>query len=208
MPGLPLASNPGRAYSLTMPSEKAWWSGLWRAEARPPDRARGAPTRPAAVVLALIFSVPTAAGCEYTYEDNWSPPEVEATTAPAVVEPPVRRRGPPAIAAEDMPAWSQEVMPQAAGEVVYRSLARLEEGEVRSEDTGQLAPGTYSVTLACRSVRRVDFLVRNGDSALIDLRLPCGPARVNVIQLPSEAVLSLRVHADEEANVACRIILL
>lgn len=207
-PELPLVSEPGRAYSRNMPAGKARWNGPWRAEVRPPDPTRAAPGRTAAVVLAMVLTLPAMVGCEYTYEDAWSPPEAAATTAPTAAEPQARRRGPPAIAAEEMQAWVQEIMPDASGEVVYRSLARLEEGEVRLEDTGLLVPGTYSLTLACRSVRRVDFQVRNAGSALIDLRLLCGPARVNVIQLPAEAVLSLRVHADEDANVAYRLILL
>lgn len=206
--GPPLVPGPPQAYSRDMPSVKARWSGPRRAEVRPPDPTRSAPNRPAAVVLALALSLPSLAACEYTYEDDWSQPEVAASTAPAVVEPQVRRRGPPAVPAEDMQVWAEEIMPDASGEVVYRSLARLESGEDRREEIGPLPPGTYSLTLACRSVRRVDFLVRSVESALIDLRLLCGPARVNVLQLPADAVLSLHVHADEDANVAYRLILL
>lgn len=199
---------PPQAYSRGMPSVKARWSGPRRAEVRSPDPARAAPRRASAVVLAMVLALPSLAGCEYTYEDDWSQPEVAATTAPAAVEPQVRRRGPPALPTEEMQSWAEEIMPDAAGEVVYRSLARLEAGEDRREETGPLPAGTYSVTLACRSVRRVDFLVRSVESALIDLRLLCGPARVNVLQLSEDVVLSLHVHADEDANVAYRLILL
>lgn len=186
----------------------ARWTRAWRAQVRPLDTARAAHRRATAVGLALVLSVPALAGCEYTYEDDWYPPEADISTAPAIPEPPVRRRGPPAVGVEEMRVWGQDALPGATGEVVHRSLFRLEEGEVRTEDTTVLEPGTYSVSMACRSVRRIDFLVRNGDSALIDLRLLCGSARVSVIQLPAEAVLSLRVHADEAANVAYRVVLL
>ncbi|MEE2522261.1 hypothetical protein V1639_03490 [Pseudarthrobacter sp. J75] len=192
-----------------MPSAMAGRTRAWRAATRPLEPPRAHHNRPAAVVLSLVLSgvlsLPALTACEYTYDDAWSPPEVESTTAPVVAEPP-RRRGPPAVGVEDMRGWADEVMPGAAGETVHSSLARLEAGEVRTEETPSLEPGTYSLTLACRSVRRVDFLVRNGESALIDLRLLCGAARVNVIQLPEDAVLSLRVHADETANVAYRVI--
>ena len=73
------------------------------------------------------------------------------------------------------------------------------------ETTAQLPKGTYALTLACRSTRRVSFSIENGENELVDLSLRCGTSRVNVVQLAADASLSINVDANAPANFAYRV---
>ena len=53
----------------------------------------------------------------------------------------------------------------------------------------------YALTLACRSPRRVSFSISHGDVELVDLNLRCGTSRVNVVYLPADVVLTIKVEA-------------
>ena len=77
--------------------------------------------------------------------------------------------------------------------------------EERIESTTLLPQGTYALTLACRSTRRVSFSIENGEDELVDLSLRCGTTRVNVVHLAAAASLSIKVDANGPANFAYRV---
>lgn len=164
----------------------------------------------AAVVLSLSLAAsPLLSSCEYSYDDGRAPltgtaapTRLPSFTDPALPQDP--RRNLPVSGAE-LDEWAHEVLPDAAGQEFHRSYGTLEGGVTRNESTGQLPSGTYAVTLACKSPRRVSFTVRAGDFALIDLSLRCGTSRVNVLQLSADAVLSVEVAAQAAANFAYRV---
>ena len=98
-----------------------------------------------------------------------------------------------------------EVLPETEGQVFHTGYGTLEADEEREETTAQLPEGSYAVTLACRSPRRVSFSVGHGDTELVDLSLRCGTSRVNVVYLPADAVLTIKVEANAGANFAYRV---
>jgi hypothetical protein len=51
----------------------------------------------------------------------------------------------------------------------------------------------------------VSFSIENGENELVDLSLRCGTTRVNVVQLPADASLSIKVDANGPANFAYRV---
>jgi hypothetical protein len=144
-------------------------------------------------------------GCEYVYDDGRGP--LPSATAPSFTDaalPQDPRRNLPVSGAE-LDAWVDQVLPDAAGQVFHTSFGLLEAGVTRNGSTGHLPSGTYALTLACKSPRRVSFTVRDNDFALVDLSLRCGTSRVNVIHLSSDAVLTVEVTAQSAANFAYRV---
>ena len=61
------------------------------------------------------------------------------------------------------------------------------------------------MTLACRSPRRVSFSIGHENKELVDLNLRCGTSRVNVVYLPADSVLTIKVEATAGANFAYRV---
>ncbi|WP_314194131.1 hypothetical protein [uncultured Arthrobacter sp.] len=160
---------------------------------------------PAAAVV--LFFVPVAAvlgGCEYSYDDGRG----ELPAADPVVTDPVLPRDPlenVPVSGEELTEWAKDVLPDAEGQVFHTSYGSVSRGRSKTESTKQLPSGTYSLTLACRSERRVSFTVRDAESALVDLSLRCGTSRVNVVHVSEDSVLRVTVEARSEANFAYRI---
>ena len=161
----------------------------------------------AAVVLSGVLAAGAAlSGCEYVYDDGRGP--LPSATAPPFTDaalPQDPRRNLPVSGAE-LDAWVEQVLPDTAGPGFphgFRPAARRR--TTRQESTGHLPSGTYSLTLACKSPRRVSFTVRDGEFALVDLSLRCGTSRVNVIHVSEDSVLSVEVAAQSAANFAYRV---
>ena len=66
------------------------------------------------------------------------------------------------------------MLPGAEGQVFHTNYGILEADEEREETTANLPEGSYALTLACRSPRRVSFSVGHDDVELVDLNLRCG----------------------------------
>jgi len=162
----------------------------------------------AAVVLSVAAFLGTAlSGCEYEYSaDHWDDesPSVAASPPTDAALPQDPHLNEP-VTGEELDDWVDHVLPDAAGQVFHTSFGSVEAGAVHTESTTQLPGGTYSLTLACRSTDRVSFTVRNGQESLVDLSLRCGTARVNVVQLSKDAVLSIQVTGRAAANFAYRV---
>ncbi|WP_251039927.1 hypothetical protein [Arthrobacter sp. ISL-72] len=169
---------------------------------RVPRRAAAA----AGVVLSGALAAGAAlSGCEYVYDDGRGP--LPSATAPRFTDaalPQDPRRNLPVTGAE-LDRWVEQVLPETEGQVFHTGFGLLEPGTTRRESTGQLPSGTYSLTLACKSPRRVSFTVRDGELALVDLSVRCGTSRVNVIHVSNDAVLSVEVAAQSGANFAFRV---
>ena len=165
----------------------------------------------AAVALAYVLAAGMAqGGCEYTHDDgrDWSgTAESGPTVAPAPVftRDPMRRDPVPEA---ELDAWVSRTLPDTPEPVVHSGAGLLAAGEVRSETTAVLETGTYALALACRSQRRVTFVVRTDAMTLVDLGLRCGVNRENVIYLSAETTLSVTVEARTGANFAYRLRLL
>lgn len=160
---------------------------------------------PAAAVVLLFVPVAAVLGaCEYSYDDGRG--ELPAA-APAVTDP-VLPRDPlenVPVTGQELTEWAKEVLPDAEGQVFHTSYGSVPRGRSKTESTKQLPGGTYSLTLACRSERRVSFTVRDAEFALVDLSLRCGTSRVNVVHLSEDSVLRVTVEARSNANFAYRI---
>jgi hypothetical protein len=161
----------------------------------------------AVVLLVALLLCSLLAGCEYVDENDHWDDETPAASAPpstgtARVQDPALRL--PVTGAE-LDEWVKQVLPDAEGQVFHTSSGSLEADAERSETTKQLPGGTYTVTLACRSTSRVSFSVRNGADELIDLNLRCGTSRVNVVYLSADAVLTVKMEANDAANFAYRV---
>ena len=89
------------------------------------------------------------------------------------------------VSGAELDAWLAEVLPAAEGQVFHTNYGTLAADEEREETTANLPEGSYSLTLACRSPRRVSFSVGHADTELVDLNLRCGTSRVNVVSLPA-----------------------
>ena len=87
----------------------------------------------------------------------------------------------------------------------YTDHGTVEEDEEEDMSTGQLPSGTYALTLACRSERRVSFTVRDAEFALVDLSLRCGTSRVNVVHVAKDSVLRITVEARRDAYFSLRV---
>ncbi|MFP3462635.1 hypothetical protein R5O87_17475 [Arthrobacter globiformis] len=158
----------------------------------------------AAVVLFFVLVAAVLGGCEYTYDDGRG----ELPDAAPVVTDPVLPRDPlenVPVSGQELTEWAKEVLPDAEGQVFHTSYGSVGRGRSKTESTKQLPGGTYSLTLACRSERRVSFTVRDAEFALVDLSLRCGTSRVNVVHLSEDSVLRVTVEARADANFAYRI---
>ena len=161
--------------------------------------------RAPAAVVALFFVLVAAVlgGCEYRYDDGRG----ELPAAPVITDP-VLPRDPlenVPVSGEELTEWAKDVLPDAEGQVFHTSYGSVSRGRSKTESTKQLPSGTYSLTLACRSERRVSFTVRDAESALVDLSLRCGTSRVNVVHVSEDSVLRVTVEARSAANFAYRI---
>ena len=158
----------------------------------------------AAVVLLYVLIVSALGGCEYSYDDGRG----ELPAAAPVVTDPVLPRDPlenVPVTGQELTEWATEVLPDAEGQVFHTSYGSVTRGHSKTESTKQLPGGTYSLTLACRSERRVAFTVRDSEFALVDLSLRCGTSRVNVVHVSKDSVLRVTVEARADANFAYRI---
>ncbi|GAA3284193.1 hypothetical protein AAU01_03760 [Paenarthrobacter aurescens] len=142
--------------------------------------------------------------CEYTYDDAGRPAASPTSTSNNIVLPPD-----PAledtVSGEALEEWAKLALPESQGQSFYSSHGYLNPGESKTEQTVQLPGGTYAVTLACRGTRRVTFSVASGEAKLVDLTLGCANARVSVVQLEKDAVLSISVGSRSDANFAYRV---
>lgn len=172
-------------------------------------RAPGFPrprTPAAAVVISLALAAGTVlSGCEYTYDDGRGPLPI-GTPPPgadaALPRDPLLDRP---VSGAELDAWAREVLPDTEGQHFYTDYGTLEDDDEQTTSTGLLPSGTYSLTLACRSERRVSFTVRDAEFALVDLSLRCGTSRVNVVHLTKDSVLRINVEANADANFAFRV---
>lgn len=160
----------------------------------------------AGVVLFLALSAGAVlSGCEYSYDDGRGALPVD-TSAPvtdaALPRDPLLNLP---VSGAELDAWAREVLPDSSGQVVYTDYGTVEEDDETKESTGRLPSGTYALTLACRSERRVSFTVRDSEFALVDLSLRCGTSRVNVVHLSKASVLRITVEARRDANFAVKI---
>jgi hypothetical protein len=177
-----------------------------------PHPSRKAPQRiraRAVVVLwatAVLASSATLAGCEYTYEEGWRPPD--SVPAPAITDRSVQGtslRNEPVSAAE-LADWVDEELLYTDRPAVHLGYGMLGAGEVRTDTAAGLPAGTYSLDLVCRGQRRVAFTVRSDEYTQVDLSLRCGSTRTNVIYLSKESALSFRVEGRSLSNYAYRLI--
>jgi hypothetical protein len=158
----------------------------------------------AVVVLFFVLGAAFLGGCEYSYDDGRG----ELPDAAPVVTDPVLPRDPlenEPVSGQELTEWAKEVLPDAEGQVFHTSYGSVARGRSKTESTKQLPGGTYSLTLACRSERRVSFTIRDAEFALVDLSLRCGTSRVNVVHLSEDSVLRVTVEARSDANFAYRI---
>lgn len=165
----------------------------------PRQRTAGAAVLSAALLLGSVL-----AGCEYADEDDYWDDDFPTASAP----PPTQAGRPqdpelnrPFTGAE-LDEWVKQALPPAEGQVLHTGYGSLEADVERTEPTGQLPSGTYALSLACRSNSRVSFVVRNGETSLVDLALWCGTSRVNVVSLPADAVLTVEVEGNGPSNFA------
>ena len=159
----------------------------------------------AGILLALVLGT-ALAGCAYEYDDGFASGTGSAS-APAFTDAALPRDpkvNQPVTGAE-LDSWVAQVLPGAEGQVFHTNYGILEADEEREEKTANLPQGSYAVTLACRSTRRVSFSVSHDDTELVDLDLRCGTSRVNVVFLPADTALHIKVEANEGANFAYRV---
>jgi hypothetical protein len=165
-------------------------------------------TAAAAVTACSVLILGTGlTACAYEYNESAAsdgPPPSSARTYTEAAIPLDPKRNVPVSGAE-LEAWAKQVLPDAAGQVFHTSYGSLGADEARNETTTALPEGSYALTLACRSSRRVSFRISKGEADLVDLTLRCGTARVNVIYLSADAILTVTVAADAAANFAYRV---
>ena len=163
-------------------------------------------TPAAAVVLSVaVFLGAVLSGCEYEYSaDNWDETSPVATPPTDAALPRDPHLNEP-VSGEELDKWVHDVLPDAEGQVFNTGFGTLETDEERQDTTALLPKGTYALTLACRSNRRVSFSIENGETELVDLSLRCGTSRVNVVYLAADASLSIKVDANGPANFAYRV---
>jgi hypothetical protein len=158
----------------------------------------------AAVVLFFVLVAAFLGGCEYSYDDGRGelPDAAPVVTDPVLPHDPLENEP---VSGQELTEWAKEVLPDAEGQVFHTSYGSVARGRSKTESTKQLPDGTYSLTLACRSERRVSFTIRDAEFALVDLSLRCGTSRVNVVHLSEDSVLRVTVEARSDANFAYRI---
>jgi hypothetical protein len=164
-------------------------------------------TPAAAVVLSVaVFLGTVLSGCEYEYSaDHWDDESTSVATPPTDAALPRDPHLDEPVSGQELDAWVHDALPDAEGQVFHTGFGTLEADEERQETTTKLPKGTYALTLACRSARRVSFSVEDGANELVDLSLRCGTSRVNVVNLPADAPLSIKVDANGPANYAYRV---
>ena len=169
--------------------------------------AQGVPRSRTASAVGILLVLGTAlSGCSYEYDEGFSG-GTSSASAPAFTDaalprdPSLNRP----VSGAELDEWVAEVLPGAAGQVFHSNYGVLDSGEEREETTANLPEGSYAVTLACRSPRRVSFSVGHDDTELVDLNLRCGTARVNVVYLPPDVTLLIKVEANSGANFAYRV---
>jgi hypothetical protein len=164
-------------------------------------------TTAAAAVTSLALLAGVLAGCAYEYDEGLpnesGGPSAAPTQSGATISQDPSLNEP--VSGAELEEWVLQVLPDAKGEALQTGFGTLEVDEERNETTSQLAKGTYAVTLACRSTRRVSFSIEDGENELVDLSLRCGMSRVNVLTLAADAILTLKVDANAPANFAYRI---
>jgi hypothetical protein len=154
---------------------------------------------------AVLAATAALAGCEYTYNEGWRPPD--SVPAPAITDRSVQGnalRNEPVSEAE-LADWVDEELHYTERPAVHLGYGMLGDGEVRTDTAAGLPAGTYSLALVCRSQRRVAFTVRSDEYTQVDLSLRCGSTRENVIYLSKESALSFRVEGSSLANYAYRL---
>ena len=155
-----------------------------------------------ALVLALVL-----AGCAYEYDEDGFTSGTASAPAPAFTDAALPRdpatRKP--VSGAELDAWLAQVMPATESQVFHSNYGTLAADEEREETTTNLPQGSYALTLACRSPRRVAFSISHGSKELVDLDLRCGTSRVHVVYLPADAVLTIQVEANAGANFAYRV---
>ena len=163
--------------------------------------------RTAAAVTSVALLAAGLTGCAYEYDEGPSGggggPSAAPTLSDAAITQDPSLNQP--VSGAELDAWVLQVLPDAKGETFHTGFGSLEADEERADTTAQLPKGTYALTLACRSTRRVSFSVENGETELVDLSLRCGTSRVSVVTLPADAILSLKVDANAPANFAYRL---
>ncbi|MET3951581.1 hypothetical protein [Arthrobacter sp. UYEF36] len=166
-------------------------------------RTRTAPAARLSLTLAVAIAL---AGCAYEYDDGFAG-GTESAPAPAFTDAALPRdpstRQP--VSGAELDAWLAEVLPATEGQVFRTGYGTLEADEEREETTARLPSGSYALTLACRSPRRVSFTISHAKKELVDLNLRCRTSRVNVVYLPADAVLTIKVEANAGANFAYRV---
>lgn len=170
-------------------------------------RTRTAPAARPSLTLAMAMAMALVlAGCAYEYDDGFAS-GTESATAPLFTDAALPRdpstRHP--VSGAELDAWLAEVLPATEGQVFHTGFGTLKAGEEREESTAELPSGSYSLTLACRSPRRVEFSITHENKELVDLSLRCRHSRVNVVYLPAGAVLTIKVEATAGANFAYRV---
>jgi hypothetical protein len=154
---------------------------------------------------AVLASAAALAGCEYTYEEGWRPPD--SIPAPATTDQSFQRnplRNEPVSEAE-LADWVEEELLYTERPAAHLGFGILAGGEIKTDTAAGLPAGTYSLSLVCRSQRRVEFTVRSDEYTQVDLSLRCGSPRENVIYLSKESALSFRVESRSLANYAYRL---
>ncbi|MGO4192814.1 DUF6023 family protein [Arthrobacter sp. YAF17] len=169
--------------------------------------ASGVPrTRTASAVRILFVLLLALSGCAYEYDDGsasgTAPASAPAFTDPALPRDPTVNQP---VSGAELDAWVAQVLPESEGQVLHTNYGILEAEEEREETTASLPEGSYALTLACRSPRRVSFSVSLDDTELVDLNLRCGNSRVNVVYLPADVILHIKVEAKSGANFAYRV---
>ena len=162
-------------------------------------------TRTASAVGLCLTLAMALAGC--AYEDDVSASGTESASAPAFTDAALPRnpstREP--VSGPELEAWLAQVLPATEGQVFHTGYGTVEADEVREETTAPLPGGSYALTLACRSPRRVEFIISHGKTELVDLKLRCRTSRVYVVYLPAGSVLTIKVEANAGANFAYRV---
>lgn len=170
---------------------------------RRPRKAGWGTTAGAVVVLSALVAAAAVGGCEYTYDDDRGWGGAAATPAPG----PAFTRNPPLepVPASELKAWVSEVLPATVPPALHVYAGLLAARQAATGTTPELLPGSYVLSLACRSAERVNFTVRSDTLALVDLGLRCGITRENVVYLPEATALEVRVEAAAPANYAYRV---
>ena len=163
-------------------------------------------SRTASAVGILLVLMLALAGCVYEYDDGFAagtaPASAPASPDAALPQDPTVNQP---VSGAELDEWVAQVLPGTEGQVLHTNFGILEAEEEREETTANLPEGSYALTLACRSPRRVSFSVGHDDTELVDLNLRCGTSRVNVVYLPADVTLTIKVEAKAGANFAYRV---